>query len=43
MVNCRKHFFCQRVVGAWNRLPEDFVGTYSVNAVKDRLDKWMMR
>jgi len=37
-LNCRKFFFSQRSVGDWNRLPQEVVGTPSVNVFKKRLD-----
>ena len=35
----RKHFFSQRVVNTWNKLPQHVVDAPSVNSVKNRLDK----
>ena len=35
----RSHFFSQRVVNEWNRLPEDVISAQTLNAFKSRLDK----
>ena len=37
-LDCRKYFFSKRLVGEWNRLPQQVVDTPSVNAFKNRLD-----
>ena len=39
-LNCRKYFFSQRSVGEWNRLPQQVVDAPSVNAFKNRLDRF---
>lgn len=36
----RKNFFSQRVVNAWNGLPQDVVDAITVNSFKNRLDKF---
>ena len=36
----RKHFFSQRVVDVWNRLPQYVVEADNVNGFKNRLDKF---
>ena len=38
-LNIRKHFFSQRVVNTWNKLPQHVVDAPSVNSFKNRLDK----
>ena len=40
--NCamRSHFFSNRVVGAWNRLPSDVVDAPSVSVFKSRFDRF---
>ena len=35
----RKHFFSQRVLEAWNKLPDEVVKAESVSKFKNRLDK----
>ena len=37
----RKHFFSQRVIEAWNKLPDEVVKAESVSKFKNCLDKWM--
>ena len=37
-MDIRKHFFSQRVVNAWNKLPQYVVDAPSVNSFKNRLD-----
>ena len=37
-LDIRKHFFSQRVVNAWNKLPQHVVDVPSVNSFKNRLD-----
>ena len=37
----RKHFFSQRVVRHWNRLPATVVEATSINSFKTKLDKWL--
>ena len=39
-LDIRKYFFSQRVVNAWNSLPQDVVDADSVNSFKNRLDKF---
>ena len=36
----RRNFFSQRVVNAWNKLPDSVVDASSVNAFKQALDKF---
>ena len=36
-VNCRKHFFCNRVSKIWNSLPHDVVSSSSVDKFKSKL------
>ena len=36
----RKYFFTNRIVSIWNSLPEDVIGSISVNQFKNRLDKF---
>ena len=38
--NIRQSFFSQRIVSEWNKLPEEVVAAETVNAFKNRLDKW---
>ena len=38
----RKNFFSQRVVNTWNSLPNEVVEAESVNAFKNRYDKYKM-
>ena len=37
-LNVRVHFFSQRVVNDWNKLPANVVNADSVNSFKNRLD-----
>lgn len=39
----RKHYFSNRIVDAWNALPEYVVSAESVNVFKARLDKFISR
>ena len=39
-LNCRKYFFTMRVINHWNELPTDVVNAKTVNAFKNRLDKY---
>jgi ribonucleases P/MRP protein subunit RPP40 len=39
-LDIRKHYFSQRVVNAWNKLPQHVVESVSVNAFKNSLDKF---
>ena len=38
-LDTRKHFFRERVVNTWNKLPQHVVDAPSVNCFKNRLDK----
>lgn len=37
----RKHFYSQRIVTPWNKLPDSVVNAPSLNTLKNRLDKFM--
>ena len=37
----RKHFFVNRVIDKWNSLPDEIVCASSLNAFKNRLDKFL--
>ena len=39
-LDLRKYFFSNRVVDLWNSLPECVISATSVNAFKNRLDKY---
>ena len=39
-LDIRKYFFSQRVVNAWNSLPQKIVDADSVNSFKNRLDEF---
>ena len=39
-IDIRKHYFTNRVVKIWNSLSEDVISAPSVNAFKNRLDKY---
>jgi len=39
----RKHFFSQRIVDQWNKLPDDVVSAATISSFKKRLDIWMER
>ena len=39
-LDIRKNFFSQRVINAWNGLPSNVVEAESVNAFKNRYDKF---
>ena len=39
-LNIRGSFFAERVVSTWNSLPESVVTAPSINAFKNRLDKY---
>jgi len=38
--NLRKHFFSNRIIAVWNRLPNIIVNAESTNIFKNRLDKF---
>ena len=40
-LNVRKKFFSNRVVDAWNELPQYLVDAETVNSFKARLDKFL--
>jgi len=39
----RKHFFSQRIVDHWNKLPDDVVSAATISSFKKTLDIWMER
>ena len=39
----RKHFFSQRIVDHWNKLPDNVVSAATISSFKKRLDIWMER
>jgi len=39
-LDIRKHFFSQRVVASWNRLPQDIISAPTTNTFKNRYDKF---
>jgi len=39
-LDLRKNFFSQRVISAWNSLPQNVVDATSVNSFKNRLDAY---
>ena len=39
----RKYSFSQRVINEWNKLPNDCVNASSVNMLKNRIDRYMIR
>ena len=39
-LQCRVHFFSQRVINYWNDLPSQVVTASSVNSFKSRLDNY---
>ena len=39
-LNCRRNFFTMRVINHWNQLPTEVVSAKSVNAFKNRIDKF---
>ena len=42
-LDVRKHFFSQRIVDYWNRLPDDILTAATISSFKNRLDTWMDR
>jgi ribonucleases P/MRP protein subunit RPP40 len=42
-LNVRKYSFSQRVVGPWNKLPQQVIDAPSVNAFKNRYDSFIRR
>ena len=38
--NIRQHFFSQRIINEWNKLPESVVKAQSVNSFKNAIDKY---
>ena len=40
--NTRLHFFSNRIVNAWNHLPEDVVSASTLHSFKARLDKFLV-
>jgi len=38
--NLRKHFFSNRIIAAWNRLPKIIVDAESINIFKNRSDRF---
>jgi len=42
-IKVHKFFFSQRIVNAWNSLPNQVVETEKVNFLKRRLDKYDVR
>jgi len=39
----RKHFFSQRIVDHWNKLPDNVVSAATISSFKRRLDIWLER
>ena len=42
-LDLRKYSFSQRVINEWNKLPNDCVNASSVNMLKNRIDRYMIR
>ena len=42
-LDMRKYSFSQRVINAWNKLPNDYVNASSVNMFKNRIDRYLIR
>ena len=42
-LDMRKYSFSQRVINEWNKLPNDYVNTSSVNTFKNRIDRYLVR
>ena len=42
-LDMRKYSFSQRVINEWNKLPNDCVNTSSVNMLKNRIDRYLIR
>ena len=40
-LDIRKHYFSQRIVNDWNKLPTSVVEAESVNAFKNRYDRYI--
>ena len=40
-LDLRKHFFSQRVVGEWNKLPNSVVEAESINSFKNKYDSFV--
>jgi len=43
VLDLRKHFFSQRIVDHWNKLPDDVVSAATISSFKKSLDIWMER
>ena len=43
MLDMRKYSFSQRVINEWNKLPNDCVNASSVNILKNRIDRYLIR
>ena len=37
-LNCRKHFFSQRIINDWNKLPCDIIESSNIWTFKSKLD-----
>ena len=40
--NQRHDFFTNRIVNAWNELPNELVGVRTVDDIKKKLDEWVV-
>ena len=40
-LDCRKHFFANRVIGLWNSLPDEIVNSTSLYSFKKRAAKYL--
>ena len=38
-----RHFFTNRIINTWNKLPKEVAGASSVNAFKNRIDKFFAK